>query len=133
MFSRELTIHLDKEFITFTRKGESLVLKPVVYLDHNRPCRIISIGDPPAEQLASQIVYLFDGKDHSEDKVLILEAFFRFGFRQILGSRLSLAPNVVFEISPELIAYFVGYHRLVLHHCAKMAGAHSTQYDKNYN
>jgi hypothetical protein len=77
-------------------------------------------------------VYLFDGKDCEEDKALILEAFIRFGLRKLIGGGFRFAPKISFEFTPELIARLSGYHRLVLHHCSKMAGAHSTQFEERY-
>ncbi len=132
MFSTEISITIEKDLVRFTKKQEVLELKPVVYLDHSHPPRILSVGAPPSEPVASRIVCLFDGQDCEEDKVLILEAFFRFGFRQILGGPFSLAPKVSLDISPDIVASLGGYHRVIFHYCSKMAGAASTPYENRY-
>ena len=132
MFSPEITVTLSKNLVRFVKKHETIELKPEVYLDHSSPPRVLSVGSLPIEQVAHRAVHLFDGKDCDEDKVLVLEAFFRFGFQKLLGGGLRLPPKVLFDVAPEIVAQFGGYHRIVLHHCAKMAGAYSTSYDKQY-
>lgn len=132
MFSSEIHITIRKDVVRFTKKMATVELRPDVYLDHRNPPRILAVGDPPEGLVAGRVVHLFDGKDDEEDKGPILEAFFRYGIRKVSGSGFSLAPKISFEVAPEIVASLGGYHRLVLHYCAKMAGAVSTPYEKNY-
>jgi hypothetical protein len=132
MFSPKINISFEQNIVRFTKDHNILELKPVLYLDNNSPPRVLSAGTPPKDEVASRIVHLFDGKDEDGDKVLFLTAFLQFAILKIIGNRLSLRPNITFDISPELISRLGGYHSVILHYCAIMAGASSTPYSKKY-
>ena len=131
MFAPEIHILISRDKVVFTKKHETLELRPEVYFDHNTPPRVLSVGDAPSVA-AGKVVRLFDGQDCDPDKALVLEAFFRYGLRKILGSRFSFAPKVSLEIGKDVVALLGGYHRVVLHHSLVHAGAVSTPYEKDY-
>jgi hypothetical protein len=128
MFLPTIHVRLSREEAVFTSKERSKTYVTRLYFSLENPHQIVSIGDPPGTP-CSPACPLFDGETLEKEKGLCLEAFLRVGFHAMVNA-VYQRPVVEFEVTPDLVSHFGGYHRYILHQAAKRAGAVRTSYEK---